>query len=227
MEKVLNEQIKIDILKHLKRGNLKYSEILKKTNISDSGKLNYHLKLLISAELITKEEQDYKLTKLGERLGMYFNQFEFKEFYPVPAVILASIKDDEILLAKWNNKPIKNFWVLPGDKQNIGETIEECTLRLCKKELGVPGKFKKIFGIYPSIVRDGDEISYHAYLIVVLVDIIDESKETFFVPTDKHISELKYFKFDEINFNKIGPSNRNILWDLNSRKKFIFKEQDI
>jgi ADP-ribose pyrophosphatase YjhB (NUDIX family) len=223
---VLKEKIKSEIINQLLRDNLTYSEILKNISIRDSGKFNYHLKNLINSGLVEKQNEKYKLTLNGEKIAIYLKQYQLKELYPLPVICLAIINNNKILLAKKATKPIKGFWVLPGGKQLLGETIKKATLREIEDELGVKGIFKKIFGIYPTIVKNNNKIQYHAYLIVVLAEIMDKIKKSYLKLQKKDISEVKYFDFDKINIDKIALSNREIIKDIiNLNKNFIFKEQ--
>lgn len=130
-------------------------------------------------------------------------------------------------MAKWANKPLKGYWVLAGDRQVLGETITEGAHRLCKKEFGVQGEFKKILGAYPSIVRTEGAVIYHAYLIPVKVELEKEPKRSHLDLEEKHISKLKYFDLDNIDPSIIGPSNRQIIKDISEKRRFIFREQEI
>src|SRR3989344_5418606 len=108
INKILNERIKGVILEKLMKKELSFSELLKATNLKDHGQLNYHLKTMISTGLIEKKEQKYAKTSLGERMGVYINQFQSKEMYPL-SVVCAIIKNkkDEILLLKRAKSPQK------------------------------------------------------------------------------------------------------------------------
>jgi len=65
-----------------------------------------------------------------------------------PAVIVAIVKDNKILLAQNNNFRNKFYSVLAGFVEP-GETLEECVLREVKEEVGIDVKNIRYFGSQP------------------------------------------------------------------------------
>ncbi|MHA2365688.1 MAG: ArsR/SmtB family transcription factor [Candidatus Hodarchaeales archaeon] len=69
--KALNHPVRRDILRYIERLGraLTFTEILSATdfNSQNSSQFSYHLKLLIQAQMIKKEENSYQLTPIGKR----------------------------------------------------------------------------------------------------------------------------------------------------------------
>src|SRR3989344_2666951 len=156
INKILNERIKGVILEKLMKKELSFSQLLKETNLRDHGQLNYHLKTMISEGLIEKKEEKYTKTLLGERMGVYINQFQSKEMYPI-SVVCAIVKNEkgEILFLKRAKSPQKGKWGFPGGKVALGEKIKETAEREVKEETGMHAKFEKVVGFFPSLVYTG------------------------------------------------------------------------
>lgn len=75
-------------------------------------------------------------------------------FYFSPASTNALIIENdkgEILLTKRKFEPRKGYWDLPGGFVELGETVEESTIREIKEELGLDIKDIKYFGSYISV----------------------------------------------------------------------------
>ena len=90
---ILKEKIKSRIVEELMKGGKSFSELLNLVELKDHGQFNYHLKQLIESELIIKDE-NYSLTQLGKKLGVYVNQFRMDELYPI-SVVCPIIKNSE------------------------------------------------------------------------------------------------------------------------------------
>lgn len=70
--------------------------------------------------------------------------------YPIisPAIIVAIIKDDQILLARNSRFPLKFYSVIAGFVES-GETFEECVRREVQEEIGIKVKNIKYFASQP------------------------------------------------------------------------------
>ncbi len=223
LSKVLKERTNAKIIWFLRESKRGYSEILKHLNERDSGKVNYHLKKLISEGLIKKEENQYKLTKKGIKYSLYVDSLQLKEKYPLPVVLVAIIKNNKILLAKRCRQPCKNQWGLPGNEIIYSESPIESAKKEIKTELGFNISAEKIYGVYPTTYREEDELIYHVMLFAVKANVknIPNSGKA----TGK-ISEYKFFTKNQLERLDIIPSNKQAILDAFSSSKKI-KIQDL
>jgi NAD+ diphosphatase len=84
-------------------------------------------------------------------------------YYPKlsPAIIVAVIKDDRILLARGKNFPIGRYSVIAG-YVDPGETLEQCVRREVKEEVGIEIKNISYFGSLPWPCSDSIMIGFTA-----------------------------------------------------------------
>ncbi|MBT4111400.1 NUDIX domain-containing protein [Candidatus Woesearchaeota archaeon] len=204
----LKEKTKVQVINFLMRGNKTYSEIMSCLDEKDSGRVNYHLKLLTSLNLIRKEDSgEYSLTTEGEKFGMYAKQFELKEQYPIPVVCCEVEHEGKILFAKRAKKPYLNYWLIPGGKVGHGESFFEASERELMEECGMKIKPKKVKGIYPTIIKDNlGNIKHHVYLIHMLCDFVE--KLPHLIEKDSDVSEYGWFNREGLSELKMIPSNK-------------------
>ena len=55
---------------------------------------------------------------------------------PVPAVLAAVLRDDEILLVRRANPPDRGLWGFPGGRMEMGETHLDAALRELRRRDG-------------------------------------------------------------------------------------------
>ncbi len=115
-------------------------------------------------------------------------------YYPrlSPAIIVAVLKDDKLLMASSPRFPSKFYSVLAGFVEP-GETLEECVRREVFEEVGIKIKNIKYFGSQPWPFPDSLMVGFTADY---------DSGE--FVIDEKEISDAGWFKKDEIP--RIPPS---------------------
>lgn len=68
--------------------------------------------------------------------------------------LLVENRSREIILVKRDRPPFENYWHVPGGFLLKGETIEECSQRLSKEELGIEIGKGKFLGIFENINGD-------------------------------------------------------------------------
>lgn len=130
-------------------------------------------------------------------------------YYPrlSPAVIVAVVKDDRILMANSPRFPSKFYSVLAGFVEP-GETLEECVEREVYEEVGIRLKNIRYFGSQPWPFPDSLMVGFTAEYAGGEI-IIDE----------KEIADAQWFKKDEIP--RIPPSisiaRKLIDWFLESK----------
>jgi 8-oxo-dGTP diphosphatase len=202
----LKEKTKISILTFLMHGNKSYTQIMQELHEKDSGKINYHLKSLISLGLVEKNDE-YGLTLEGERFTMYAKQFQLKEQYPIPVVCCEVVREDgSILLAKRAKKPYPNHWLLPGGKISHGESLFEASIREVKEECGIVIEPQEIVGSYPTQFKQNNETIHHVILFHIKAHFIKQENHIFEKNSD--VSAYEWFKRSKINDILLVPSNK-------------------
>jgi len=222
INKILNEKIKGKIIECLMKKECSFSELVKETNVEDHGQLNYHLNSLIDEGLIMKDNGKFSKTLIGEKMGVYINQFQSREIYPL-SVICNVVTDEQgnMLFLKRAKSPQKGKWGFPGGKIVLGEKISEAAEREFLEETGLKTKFKKVLGFFPTIVYNKEQISFHANLIPVLMKQIS-SEDKIIIDTSEH-DEFKFINLKEISKYPLITNNINILKNIR-KKEFCFQE---
>jgi len=110
------------------------------------------------------------------------------EFYPKisPSVIVAVIKDDEILMAQHQRVTNGMYTILAGFV-NPGESLEECIHREIKEETGIAVRNIKYFGSQPWPFPDS-----------LMIGFMADFESGILKPDQEEISDLKWFKASEI-----------------------------
>jgi len=222
VNKLLIEEIKGLIMEALMKNDLAFSELLEKTNLRDHGQLNYHLKLMQTEGLVEKNGEKYTRTPLGERLGVYINQFQSKEMYPL-SVVCAIIRNEkkEILMIQRAKNPQKGRWGFPGGKIAMGETISQAAERETLEETGLKLKTKKVSGFFPSIVYSNGNLCFHANLIVVHMESVKSGVEIKRDPNEH--DDVKFVSLKEIPNYPLIANNEFIIPHLD-KDDFCFQE---
>jgi 8-oxo-dGTP diphosphatase len=68
---------------------------------------------------------------------------------------LLAVKDHEVLLLQ---KPRRNWFVAPGGKMEVGESIYDSALREFYEETNVKANSAHLKGVFTMIIKRGDEI---------------------------------------------------------------------
>ena len=113
-------------------------------------------------------------------------------YIPIVCVDIIVKKNKKFLLLKRNNPPLKNSWYLPGGRINIGESIEEASIRKIYEELGinVSKKQLKLVGIYQDkfdVNSFGEKKNYSTISIVFEINILNSE-----LILDSQSSEFKW-----------------------------------
>ncbi|MFX0056423.1 MAG: NUDIX domain-containing protein [Promethearchaeota archaeon] len=73
---------------------------------------------------------------------------------PSPAVDVAVVDGEMLLLVKRGRDPYKDSWALPGGFVEYGETVEEAAAREVLEETGIRVTLEAILGVYSDPRRD-------------------------------------------------------------------------
>lgn len=223
INKILNEKIKSLILEGLMKKDMSFSELLRYTSLRDHGQLNYHISLMLKEGLIEKSKTKYTKTLLGERMGVYLNQFQSKEMYPIP-LVCAIVKNNkgEILILRRAKSPQLGKWGFPGGKIRLGEKITEAAERKVSEETGLKVKAERIAGFFPSIVYQNKKLSFHANIIPVVMGAI-RPRDIVKLDENEH-DEFKFVNLRDIRKYPLIENNKRIL-RLIKEGVFVFKEE--
>ena len=104
--------------------------------------------------------------------------------------------NNEYLLLKRLNEPLKNVFWVPGGRVLHLEKTEDALVRIMKKELGVDiNRFKKeIFGVYEDFFNSNsfeNKTNYHTVSVVYKIFI---GNEKIHVNLDSQSSQFKFSK---------------------------------
>ncbi len=118
---------------------------------------------------------------------------------PTTAVFLINSKG-EIFLVKRGREPKKGYWDSPGGFIEIGENAEESAKREVKEELGIEIKGLSYIGSFTgTYLYQG--VNYSTLCLAYFVKL---KKEPSFVLEKEEIKEARFFKKDEIPWEKIA-----------------------
>src|SRR5690606_35398633 len=125
---------------------------LQKTSDLTSDHFNFHIKKLVSSQLIEKSESSYQLTPAGKeyanRLDTDENVIEKQPKVSVALIIERAHEGQaEYLVQQRLKHPCCGFWGRLGGKVRWGESFEEAAKRALKEDTGLDGEFtfKSVF----------------------------------------------------------------------------------
>jgi len=108
---------------------------------------------------------------------------------PLPVVSALVVADRRLLLVRRGNRPYRGRWCLPIGFAEVGESIEEATLRELREEAGIEGRVTGLVDV--DSVRSG----YYGDLIVVTFEV--EARGG--VPTPgSDTTQARYFPLDAL-----------------------------
>lgn len=64
------------------------------------------------------------------------------------------VYEGKLVLIRRKNPPYQHYFALPGGFVEVGETVEEATIREAKEETGLDIKLLKLVGVYSDPSRD-------------------------------------------------------------------------
>ncbi len=174
---------------------LSFSELFHKTKI-DSNLLAYFLKKMLNQGTLQKtKSKKYTLTTKGERLIPFYTEQE--SLNPLVVILLAIVKDENILLTQREKRPYKGFWSLVSGRMLLDEGIGESAERIFEKKLVAKGKFRKINAVVHE--RFIEKESKHTFVFFfVEVEPLEKTREH---------SGLKWFPLNRIPKSKTIASD--------------------
>ena len=129
-------------------------------------------------------------------------------------IYLVDGKNKKVLLIHKKRGFGKEYINAPGGKCEEGETPEECAIRECFEEVNVTPKMLEWMGILEFLNNDGEDVIYcHVFLSKDWEGEIKESDEA--IP--------KWYKFEEIPYEKMWPEDKIWLPKILKGKKILGK----
>src|SRR5262245_61640588 len=86
---------------------------------------------------------------------------------PVPAVGVAVLRSDRILLVRRRYAPMQGSWALPGGFLEIGETPDEAAVREAREETGLAVKLAELLGSFRGGGPRGGGVLFLCYRALV------------------------------------------------------------
>ena len=88
---------------------------------------------------------------------------------PKLAALAVVVRDAHVLLVRRRNPPDVGLWGYPGGHVEWGETVAEAAMRELHEETGVVAEAIGWLDNLDTIVRDGDGVVRHHYLLVAIL----------------------------------------------------------
>jgi|SRR3989344_5259032 len=148
---------------------LKFSEIEKQTKLR-SNKISYHLKNLLSKNILSKKDEYYSLSEEAEKIIPYLSD----KNSVISVILIAIKKGDKIFLIKRIKRPFDKKLCLPGGRLIVGESISKATKRLMKEKFNINAKLEKINSISLEHVKTKNK-SLHSFLLILVTASTKES----------------------------------------------------
>ncbi len=105
------------------------------------------------------------------------------------------IQNDQILLARQNNKP---FWVLPGGTMEPREGLKDCAIREMKEETSLDVLIDRLLYISDFIRQDGKQT-------VDVVFLAKSAKGSLEMETTENLNDLQWFDLTAFKALEVKP----------------------
>lgn len=105
------------------------------------------------------------------------------------------IKNNQILLARQNNKP---FWVLPGGTMEQGEGLADCAIREMKEETNLDVALERLLCVSDFLRQDGKQT-------VDAVFLAKEASGSIVMETTENLNELQWFNLTDFEKLDVKP----------------------
>ncbi len=162
-------QVQMEILhKLLFMQRAPFSELQKVTGLT-SDHFNFHIKQLIDAGYVGKQEGTYELTRSGKEYANRMDTDEkVLEKQPKLSVLLLVENEDGRFLSQQRLKqPFYGFWGRATGKVRWGETLEEAAARELEEEAGITAQFR-FAGLYHKMdyEKNGDFLEDKYFMVM-------------------------------------------------------------
>jgi 8-oxo-dGTP diphosphatase len=93
--------------------------------------------------------------------------------HPLLGVGVIVRKDDEVLLVKRGQEPLKGQWTIPGGLVHVGETLQTAAQREIFEECGITIRRLQRFDIFEYIDLDSDKVKFHYIIVEFTADYLN------------------------------------------------------
>jgi 8-oxo-dGTP diphosphatase len=113
------------------------------------------------------------------------------------------IKDNQILLLQ---KPRRGWWVAPGGKMEVGESVRDTVIREYREETGIYIKNPNVKGIFTFTMKENDQVVSEWMMFTFLAtefdgDNVEESEE----------GKLAWKSFDDLASLPMAEGDHHII----------------
>jgi len=122
-----------------------------------------------------------------------------------PRVLLARRKEPE-------QREIHLMWELPGGKVDYGETAEQALEREVEEETGYRAEIVSLVPFSYATEWEYERFKQHTVVLCYECKVREAGKQQ--VSENHKIKDLRWFKFDEIDFSRVLPGSREFIWHL-------------
>ncbi len=130
---------------------------------------------------------------------------------PILVIDVIIEKDGKIVLIKRRNEPYKGKLALPGGKVEVGERVEETTIREAREETSLDVELTDIMGVYSEKNRDP---RWPSVSIVFIAKPLRGS-----LKSGSDAEGAFWFEPDEIDLNEVAFDHKKIITDYLKWKK--------
>jgi len=143
-------------------------------------------------------------------------EYPAKPIVGIGAVIICNGK---ILLAKRGSEPGKNKWSIPGGLVELGETVQETTVREVKEETNLEVQVRRLIDVVDNLEPDEKgRLRYHFVVLDFLVHLKEGS-----LRAGSDVLDVRWVPLDEVEeydltktFREFFERNRGMLQGFNS-----------
>lgn len=210
--------IQRDILRTLsRRQGLSFSEL--KPQGIDNGIFSYHLKSLLSAGLVVRNDEQYSLSVEGTQYVSWVTRTNL-DVHPQPKLFCFLIIENErgeFLLHKRNAQPFLGRYTFPGGALFFGEDLGELVTRQLLEKVGFRIKMQDR-GMASLRLGEGGYVMSHTYAHLfygtVLYGPRPHAKDKRFTP--------EWVSLDDLAEANLLPDVRVIVDKLKTTKEYFF-----
>ena len=183
----------------------------------DTNLYSYHLKSLISRNLVTKAAEGYTLGLSGlsyvDRITSLNTTLRLQP--KIVSMLLIENLNGQVLLSRRNKQPFINCWSLPYGKVHLDDqTVRDAGLRESKEKLGV--QIEELTHVGNCSVRiDSKEGIVSSMYVNVFRAKIDESS---------NVLTGEWFTPESLETLQLAPATKSIIHTYRDNEQHIFSE---